>query len=43
MDLIVDGGEAKIGMPSTIIKIEDKKIKILREGPIKKDQLQKVI
>ena len=43
VDLIVDGGETKIGIPSTIIKIEDKKIRILREGPITKEELQKEI
>lgn len=43
VDLVVDDGEAKIGIPSTIIKIENKEIKILREGPISKEELQKVI
>ena len=33
--LIIDGGEAKIGVASTIIKVENDKIIILREGPIK--------
>ena len=33
--LIIDGGEAKIGIASTIIRVEDDKIITLREGPIK--------
>ena len=41
--LIIDGGEAKIGVASTIIKVEEEKIKILREGPITKEELESVI
>ena len=40
-DLIVDGGEAAIGIASTIIKIENEEIKILREGPISKEELER--
>lgn len=43
VDIIVDGGDAKIGKPSTIIKIKDKHISILREGPITKEELEKSI
>lgn len=39
----MDEGEAKIGKPSTIIKIEKEGIKILREGPITKEELERVI
>lgn len=35
VDLIIDGGETKIGEASTIIRVENDKIIILREGPIK--------
>jgi L-threonylcarbamoyladenylate synthase len=35
IDLIIDGGPAKQGAPSTVIKIFDKKITILRQGVVK--------
>lgn len=35
VDLIIDSGETKLKFASTIIKIENEEIKILREGPIK--------
>ena len=35
VDLIVDGGELKNTLASTIITIEDNKIKVIREGTIK--------
>lgn len=34
VDLYVDGGESKIGMPSTIIRVENNQIKVLRQGSI---------
>lgn len=42
IDLIVNSGEAKVGTPSTIIRVENNKIEILREGPITKEDLEKV-
>lgn len=42
VDLIVDGGETKIGKASTIVKVENNEIEILREGPITKEQILKV-
>lgn len=35
VDLIIDSGETKLKAASTIIRIENEEIKILREGPIK--------
>lgn len=35
VDIIVDGGKSKIGVASTIIRVEDNKTKILREGHLK--------
>ena len=35
VDLIVDGGEIKNTLASTIISIEENKIKVIREGTIK--------
>ena len=32
VDAIIDGGDAKIGLSSTIVKVENDEIKILREG-----------
>ena len=39
VDYYIDGGISKIGRASTVIKVEDNKIKILREGSITKEQL----
>ena len=41
VDLIVNSGDAKVGIASTIIRIDNEKIKILREGPISKEELEK--
>ena len=35
VDLIIDAGETKLKAASTIIRIENDEIKILRKGPIK--------
>lgn len=43
VDCIVDEGKAKIGIPSTIIKMEEGKIKVLREGPISKKEIEDII
>ena len=43
VEAIVDEGKSKIGIPSTVIKVEENSIKILREGPIKMNTIvQKV-
>ncbi|NWF76472.1 MAG: threonylcarbamoyl-AMP synthase [Nitrospirae bacterium] len=39
LDLIIDGGKTPGGLPSTIVEVTGDKIKILREGVIKKEQL----
>lgn len=39
---ILDGGFTDIGLESTVIKIEDNKIDILRPGKITKEELEKV-
>lgn len=38
-DLIVDAGKLKRTKPSTVVKIENSKVKILREGPISQKQI----
>lgn len=43
VDYIIDGGETLLKMASTIIKIEDNEIKVLREGPIKKEEIERKI
>ena len=39
VDAIIDGGDAKIGFSSTIVKVENGEIKILREGKITKEEI----
>jgi L-threonylcarbamoyladenylate synthase len=39
IDLIIDGGHTSGGLPSTIVDVTGDKIKILREGVIKKELL----
>ncbi len=42
IDMYIDGGKLK-GYPSTIIKVEDDKVRLLREGTIKRGSLRKII
>lgn len=39
VDCIIDSGESKLGIASTIVKVENEKPIILREGSIKKDEI----
>jgi L-threonylcarbamoyladenylate synthase len=41
--MIVDGGETPGGVPSTLVDCTGEKIQILREGPISKEELLKII
>lgn len=41
VEAIADGGEAKIKIPSTIVKIDKGKVLVLRTGPIKKEDIDK--
>lgn len=34
VDIIIDGGKSKIGVPSTIVEIENNEVKILRQGSL---------
>ena len=43
VDYYIDGGHSKLGIGSTIVKIEDNKPLILREGSISKEQINKYI
>jgi L-threonylcarbamoyladenylate synthase len=37
--LIIDGGKTPGGIPSTVVDCSGQEIRILREGPILKDQI----
>ncbi len=43
VDAILDGGQSDIGIESTVIKIENKDLKILRPGKITEDDLKKFL
>ena len=43
VDLYIDGGESKLGLASTIVKVVDGEIKILREGSITKEEIKEKI
>ena len=43
VDYFIDGGKSKIGLASTIVKIENDKVHILREGKITKENIEKVL
>lgn len=42
VDLFIDSGKSKIGSGSTIVKVEDNEIKILRQGIITKEQIEDI-
>ncbi len=39
VDLILDGGPAPLGVPSTVVDLSQEKLKILREGSISLEEL----
>lgn len=43
VDIVIDGGKSPIGKASTIIDMSEKNIKILREGSISKEEIEKII
>ena len=43
VDIVVDGGKCPIGTASTIIDLSSSNIKILREGAISKEEIEKII
>ena len=43
VNIIIDGGVIEKGVPSTIVRVEDNKVVILREGKITKEDIKKVI
>ena len=43
VDYIIDGGESDIGLESTVVRVIDNEIKILRPGKITKEDIEKDI
>lgn len=43
VDVIIDGGRAKLSKPSTIVKVINNEIVILREGEITKEEIIQII
>lgn len=43
MDYIIDGGKCEVGLESTVVKVENGEVKILRPGKISKEQIEEVI
>lgn len=43
MDCIIDGGKCEVGLESTVVKVENNQVKILRPGKITKEQIEAVI
>jgi sua5/yciO/yrdC/ywlC family protein len=40
VDIIIDGGKSVDSIPSTIVRVEDNKINILRQGQISEDEIK---
>lgn len=43
IDYFIDNGESKLGISSTVIRIIDNNIQIIREGVITEEEIRKVI
>ncbi len=43
VDYVLDGGKLEKNTPSTIAKITDGELKVFREGPVKKDELEEFV
>ena len=43
IDLIIDGGDCPVGISSTVLDVSGEKIRILREGTITAEMIEKVI
>jgi L-threonylcarbamoyladenylate synthase len=41
--LIIDGGKTPGGVPSTVVDCSAEELKILREGPVKLEELKKAL
>jgi len=36
VDLVIDGGKCRIGIPSSVVLVKDKELVVLRKGPVQK-------
>ena len=43
MDCIIDGGKCEVGIESTVVKVEDGIVRILRPGKITKEQIEEIV
>ena len=43
VDYIIDGGECEIGLESTVVRVIDDEVKILRPGKVTKEDIEQVI
>ncbi|PMP87736.1 MAG: threonylcarbamoyl-AMP synthase [Caldisphaera sp.] len=43
VDLYIDGGQARIGLSSTVVSIINGNLKILREGAVKEEEIKRVL
>lgn len=43
VDMIIEAGESKIGVESTVLKINDNQILVLRPGAVTKEMIEKVV
>jgi L-threonylcarbamoyladenylate synthase len=43
IDLIIDAGQLENTLPSTLVDLSHKEVKVLREGPVSKEEILKVL
>ncbi len=43
MDYIIDGGKCEVGIESTVVKVEDGSVRILRPGRITKEDIETIV
>lgn len=43
VDYVIDGGESEIGLESTVVRVVDGEVKILRPGKITKEDIEKIV
>jgi len=43
IDIVIDGGEVELGIESTVVEVREKRYEIVRQGAIKKDEIEKIV
>lgn len=43
VDCFIDNGESKLGIPSTIVRVINDEVHILRQGPISKEEINSIV